>query len=117
MNKKLKNFLEYDISKIYKKPIDQNKKTLKKIEKLDSIKEYLNIPIKTFYKEIFLKQTNSNKNSDVVYYQDFIKKFQTKIERNFFQSSDDDHYYLELLNKYSNEEFLKFYNNLFIVKK
>jgi len=118
LNKKIENFLEYDISDSYQKPKDQNKKTLKKIEKFDSIKKYLNIPIKTFYKEIFLKQTNSNKNSDVVYYQDFIKKFQTKIvDSNFFQSSDDDHYYLELLNKYSNEEFLKFYNNLFVVKK
>ena len=118
LNKKLKNFLEYEISEIYKKPKDQNKKTLKKIEKFDSIKKFLNIPIKTFYKEIFLKQTNSNENSDVDYFRDFINKIQKKIvDSNFFQSSDDDHFYLELLNKYSNEEFLKFYNNLFVVKK
>ena len=118
LNKKLKNFLEFNISRIYQKPKDQNIKTLKKVEKFESIKKYLNIPIKTFYKEIFLKQTNSNENSDVVYYQDFIKKFQTKIvDSNFFQSSDDDNFYLELLNNYSNEEFLKFYNNLFVVKK
>jgi hypothetical protein len=117
LNKKIKNFLNYKISEIYKKPKDQNQKTLKKIEKFDSIKKFLNIPIKTFYKEIFLKQTNSNQNSNVVYYKDFINKIQKNIDNNFFKSSDDDNFYLELLNKYSNEEFLKFYNNLFVVKK
>ena len=117
LNKKLQNFLQYEISEIYKKPKDQNQKTLKKIQKFESIQKYLNIPIKTFYKEIFLKNTNSNQNSNVIYYKDFINKIQKKIDNNFFQSSDDDNFYLELLNKYSNEEFLKFYNNLFVVKK
>ena len=117
LNKKIKNFLNYEISEIYKKPKDQNQKTLKKIEKFDSIKKFLNIPIKTFYKEIFLKQTNSNQNSNVVYYKDFINKIQKNIDNNFFKSSDDDNFYLEKLNKYSNEEYLKFYNNLFVVKK
>jgi hypothetical protein len=118
LNKKLKNFLEFEISEIYKKPKDQNKKTLQKIEKCGCLKNYLEIPIKTFYKEYFLKKKNLNSNSDVVYYQDFINKIKRKIvDTNFFKSSDDDNFYLDLLNKYSYEEFLKFYNNLFVVKK
>ena len=117
LNSTIKDFLENDISLIYKyKSKEQNKKTIEKIYPL--LKQYLDMTYEEFFTYLFLKKNDKSENNKVKNFYNYINNLKKKeiknIELNFYDENQKKDKYLEL-EKYINkiqmlgENYINFY--------